>query len=87
MTRGHRDFGSIASLSILLSDAAAVGGGTFLTYDPVSGAPVEHVVGRGDGILFHSEKMHNVAPTTRGVRHSLVTELWLGGANRSDRYS
>ena len=41
----------------------------------------------GDALFFHSEKVHNVATVTRGVRHSLVVELWQGASNRKDRYS
>jgi len=42
---------------------------------------------RGDALLFHSEKVHNVAAVTRGLRNSLVIELWQGPCNLRDRYS
>ena len=46
-----------------------------------------HPVVRGDALLLYSEKMHNVTPVTKGVRHSLVVELWLGRGNTVDRFS
>ena len=46
-----------------------------------------HYAERGDAIIFHSEKMHNVAPIESGVRHALVIELWLGPTNTRDRHS
>ena len=59
-------------------------GGTFLTWDE-AGRPVPHELGRGDAIVFNSEKVHNVSPITRGVRVALVLELWLAGPNVHDR--
>ena len=44
-----------------------------------------HELGRGDAIVFNSEKVHNVSPITRGVRVALVLELWLAGPNMHDR--
>lgn len=76
MARGHRDRGSTLTLSVLLSDPAACGGGEFLTWAEDGTVPIRHVLGRGDAILFHSEKTHNVAPLTNGVRYALVIELW-----------
>ena len=102
MVDGHRDQGSILTMSVLLSDASDFTGGTFTTAgrgddggDESDGSDgggggsthVPHHVEKGGAILFHSEKMHNVAPVTRGVRHSLVIELWLGPPNKRDRHS
>ena len=102
MVDGHRDQGSILTMSVLLSDASDFTGGTFTTAgrgddggDESDGGDgggggsthVPHHVEKGGAILFHSEKMHNVAPVTRGVRHSLVIELWLGPPNKRDRHS
>jgi predicted 2-oxoglutarate/Fe(II)-dependent dioxygenase YbiX len=81
---GHRDNGSALSLSLLLTDAAAFDGGEFVTY--AAGAPVCHDVGRGDAVLFPSEKVHNVTTVTRGLRQSLVVELWQGATNVKDRF-
>lgn len=63
--------------------ASKVGG--FVTWH--EGQPVLHELQAGDGLLIHSERMHNVAPVTRGVRHSLVIELWVAPDNKLDRFS
>ena len=47
--------------------------------------PRVHAVGRGDGVLFWSEDLRNVAPVTRGVRQVLVIELWRGPTNVVNR--
>ena len=106
-TAGHRDQGSVYTMSILLVEPTTFSGGTFMTYasgissiegDMAAGSSVTgpwkqdehgfmlHEVCLGDAILFHSEKMHNVAPVTSGVRHALVCELWLQPTNRTDRF-
>jgi hypothetical protein len=71
---GHRDCGSALTMSVLLSDPDDVTGGDFVTYH--DGVPVAHKMGRGDAILFHSEKLHNISTVTSGLRQSLVVELW-----------
>ena len=76
MARGHRDRGSVLTMAVLLSDPTACEGGEFITWVADGAQPVRHAMGRGDAILFHSEKTHNVANITSGVRHSLVLELW-----------
>ena len=76
MSLGHRDRGSILTLSVLLSSPAACVGGEFITWTRDGTEKVQHGLQRGDGILFHSEKTHNVEMVTSGVRHSLVIELW-----------
>ena len=60
-------------------------GGDFFTW--LDGAPRIHRMARGDALLFHSEKVHNVYPITQGVRHSLVIELWLKPDTCTDRYT
>ena len=87
----HRDLGSTLTMSVALSDADLVGG-DFVTYRTRAGQaggrePVVHKLERGDAILFHSERRHNVTTVEAGMRHSLVLELWVGGANEFDRYS
>mmetsp|Transcript_9733 Transcript_9733/g.20658 ORF Transcript_9733/g.20658 Transcript_9733/m.20658 type:complete len:303 (-) Transcript_9733:79-987(-) len=74
LTPGHRDCGSALTISVLLSDPSDVTGGDFVTYD--EGTPVAHKMGRGDAILFSSEKLHNISTVTSGLRQSLVVELW-----------
>lgn len=82
----HRDTGSVVSMSVLLSDAAQMEGGRFVTWD-ADGAPVQHEVAQGDAIVFSSERVHNVSTLKSGIRHSLVLELWRGPANEVDRDS
>ena len=90
-TKGHRDTGSVVTISILLG--AARSGGTFLTCDrgdpahdaAADGKHVHHEVTPGDALIFHSMKMHNVAAVTRGVRHAFVAELWLKPTAVRDR--
>ena len=81
----HRDTGSELTMSIMLSDETLIDGGLFTTF--AAGQPVAHRLARGDAILFHSEKRHNVSTVTRGMRHTLVLELWQAEANVIDRYS
>ena len=109
----HRDTGSAVSMSILLSEAAQMEGGRFITWGLDAGCarcntaksraglateeaqvacatcPTSrlHEMARGDALLFDSEKAHNVSTLTRGVRHSLVLELWSGPQNMYDRDS
>jgi predicted 2-oxoglutarate/Fe(II)-dependent dioxygenase YbiX len=51
------------------------------------GEAVVHELEAGDGLLINSERFHNVAPVLSGVRHSLVTELWVAPDNQHDRFS
>ena len=48
--------------------------------------PVEHRLDRGDAVVFHSERVHNVSPVVRGERQTLVIELWTGHTNCIDRH-
>ena len=93
LSDGHRDRGSSLTLSVLLTDQFE--GGQFVTWrehfdstastEAISRKPVYHHMKSGDGILFHSEKTHNVMPVTSGVRHSLVIEVWNKPENGFDR--
>ena len=85
MTDGHKDYGSVLSMSILLSQPNADGGGQLMTWK--DGAQVAHAMGRGDALLFPSLKTHNVSPIAHGERRSLVIELWAGETNRNNRYT
>mmetsp|Transcript_18121 Transcript_18121/g.34385 ORF Transcript_18121/g.34385 Transcript_18121/m.34385 type:complete len:302 (+) Transcript_18121:61-966(+) len=76
VTPGHRDYGSDVTMSVLLSHTDDVSGGDFVTYNEDDGTPVAHKMERGDAILFQSEKLHNISTVKRGVRKSLVVELW-----------
>ena len=84
VTPGHRDNGSKRTLVVQLSDAGAFDGGRFVTWN--EGAAVLHEMAEGDGLLIDSERMHNVQPVTRGLRHSLVIELWVQPANKMNRF-
>ena len=85
MTEGHKDHGSALTMSILLSHAHEVGGGALMTWH--DGVPVVHdSMQRGDALLFPSLKTHNVSPITRGIRHTLVVEMWRGAENEQNRY-
>ena len=57
---------------------------------PKNGPACHPVLGtglaRGDAIIFHSEKCHNVATVKRGTRNSLVLELWRGPTNQMTRF-
>ena len=72
---GHIDVGSTLTLSIQLSPPGdgSECGGQFATID-ARGATV-HPLGIGDGILFHSQMVHNVSKIRQGVRNSLVIEV------------
>ena len=58
---GHRDSGSTLTISILLSEPSDFEGGEFVTWRGGGRFPVVHdTLCRGDAVLFHSEKLHNV---------------------------
>jgi len=80
----HRDDGSLVTLSVLLSRRSDFAGGTFATWQ--GDELVEHSLDRGDGILFVSEKRHNVTRVS-GDRRALILELWEGPRNSKNRHS
>mmetsp|Transcript_22967 Transcript_22967/g.54973 ORF Transcript_22967/g.54973 Transcript_22967/m.54973 type:complete len:243 (+) Transcript_22967:183-911(+) len=84
VTPGHRDNGSKLTMSVLLSEPDEFDGGEFVTY--ADGMPIHHELERGDALLFESERLHNVCPVTRGMRRSLVIELWARPENSSGRF-
>ena len=81
----HRDNGSLLTMSMLLSEPSEGDGGEFVTYS--EGLPIVHQMKKGDAILFQSEKLHNVATVTGGIRNSLVVELWKPRTNTRNRFS
>jgi len=83
MDAEHRDDGSLLTLSVLLSPPSDFEGGTFTTFQGEE--RVEHTLGRGDGVLFVSEKRHNVSPVI-GDRRALIIELWEGPRNKRNRH-
>jgi len=80
----HRDDGSLLTLSVLLSPLEDFQGGSFITWQ--SGEAVKHQLARGDGILFVSEKRHNVE-VVQGRRHALIMEVWDKPRNTRNRWS
>eukprot|EP00933_Yihiella_yeosuensis_P051046 TRINITY_DN48884_c0_g1_i1.p1 TRINITY_DN48884_c0_g1~~TRINITY_DN48884_c0_g1_i1.p1 ORF type:complete len:479 (+),score=97.87 TRINITY_DN48884_c0_g1_i1:59-1495(+) len=80
----HRDQGSLLTVSVLLSPLDDFKGGVFSTF---SGSDrIEHMLDRGDGIVFVSEKRHNVS-TVAGDRRVIVMELWDGPRNKQNRHA
>ena len=65
---GHRDNGSVLSMSVLLNSDFE--GGSFVTYTD-RGAPIVHSLHAGDAVLFLSEKTHNVNTLTDRVHSRL----------------
>ena len=80
----HYDTDSVLTLVALLSDASDFDGGTFRTFE-CDDTHLEHTMSQGDVICFLSHKYHNIVPLTRGVRKSLVMELWQGGVGHQGR--
>jgi hypothetical protein len=78
---GHRDQGSLLTLSVLLSEPGSYEGGQLTT----AGGRV-HELRRGDGVLFVSEQRHNVSTLEAGVRRSFVVELWGRPPNARNRH-
>ena len=79
---GHRDQGSLLTLSVLLSEPGSCEGGQLTT----AGGRV-HELRRGDGVLFVSEQRHNVSTLEAGVRRSFVVELWGRPPTARNRHS
>ena len=82
----HNDMGSVLTMSVLLADPKDFDGGVFVTFEDGQAAHHDSLA-RGDALVIPSEMLHNVTTVTRGVRNSLVIELWEGKENRNDRYS
>ncbi|KAG8463811.1 hypothetical protein KFE25_004084 [Diacronema lutheri] len=92
----HRDAGSLLTLSVALSRRSDFDGGELLLWREAadgSGADVGgglsalgEELAPGDGVLFPSEKRHNVTPVTRGGRRAFIVELWAGPANEHNRH-
>lgn len=80
----HNDTDSVLTLVCLLSDPSDFDGGAFRTWES-DGTHMVHAMAEGDAICFLSHKFHNIVPLTRGVRKSLVIELWQGGVGHKGR--
>ena len=89
----HRDHGSLLTLSVLLTSPAEFEGAALLLHGAEApGTPEDEAadlappLACGDGMLFASEKRHNVTPLTEGTRRSFIIELWEGPTNRHNRH-
>mmetsp|Transcript_83732 Transcript_83732/g.249912 ORF Transcript_83732/g.249912 Transcript_83732/m.249912 type:complete len:468 (+) Transcript_83732:92-1495(+) len=80
----HRDDGSLLTISVLLGRSDDCEGGILQTWD--GEAWQSHSVQAGDGVIFVSEKRHNVTPIVSGTRQSVIMELWEGGLTRHNRH-
>ena len=78
----HYDVDSILTIVALLCDNYE--GGIFRTYE-ADDTHLEHHMKTGDAICFVSHKYHNITPLTKGIRKSLVIELWQGGKEHTGR--
>ena len=82
----HRDNGSLLTLSVLLSAPSEFEGARFVMADADGGEVAPPMEAAGDGVLFASERRHNVTTCTGGVRRAFVLELWEGAENRHNRH-
>jgi hypothetical protein len=80
----HYDTDSVITIVALLSDANDFDGGVFRTFE-CDDAHLDHPMSQGDVICFLSHKYHNVVALTRGIRKSMVIELWQGGIGHEGR--
>lgn len=78
----HYDVDSVLTIVALLHDDFE--GGVFRTNE-ADGTHAEHAMVKGDAIVFLSHKYHNITPLMRGMRKSLVIELWQGGTGHAGR--
>jgi hypothetical protein len=85
----HRDAGSLLTLSVLLTPPAEFAGGQ-LSLTHVGGDATTSAIcpslGCGDGVLFASEKRHNVSTLEQGERRTFIIELWEGPTNEHNRH-
>jgi tetratricopeptide (TPR) repeat protein len=75
----HYDQGSLVTVDVMLSDAAAFEGGQFSTLEE-DDVLKNHAFEKGDLLLFLSHKYHCVAPVDAGERRVFVAEIWEGEA-------
>jgi hypothetical protein len=80
----HYDVDSAITIVSLLSNSNDYEGGLFRTYES-DDTHLIHSMNQGDVICFISHKFHNITPLIRGVRKSLVLELWQGGNGHTGR--
>jgi hypothetical protein len=81
----HYDVDSILTIVVLLSNATDFDGGIFRTFESDNITHQEYQMEQGDALCFVSHKFHNIVPITRGIRRSLVMELWQGESGHEGR--
>ena len=72
------------TISILINEPSEFEGGKFIALDENANDTM-YDQNRGTGILFCSEKIHNVTTVEEGIRKCLVVELWDQHENVVDR--
>ena len=75
--RGHRDTGSLLTMSVLLSSPSSFEGAAFSVLrgegsENERWVEITDVASPGDAVIFPSELVHNVATLTKGTRRSCV---------------
>jgi hypothetical protein len=80
----HYDADSVVTIVALLSDSNEFEGGEFRTNE-CNNTQIDYDMKQGDVICFVSHKYHNITPLTKGIRKSLVIELWEGGTFHAGR--
>lgn len=80
----HYDVDSVITIVALLVNSDEFDGGTFRTNE-ADDTQQEHHMNKGDAICFLSHKFHNIVPLSKGIRRSLVIELWQGGDGHAGR--
>lgn len=88
----HYDVDSVITVVVLLNDDFDGGvlrtfevGDVHQSYDGGENPTCGGLQRPGDAVAFVSHKYHNVTPVARGVRRSLVMELWQGGVGHEGR--
>lgn len=89
--RGHRDTGSLLTMSVLLSSPSSFEGAAFSVLrgegsENERWVEITDVASPGDAVIFPSELVHNVATLTKGTRRSCVVELHEGGIYLHNRH-
>ena len=79
----HYDVDSVITLIALLHNEDLEGG--VVRTNEIDGTQLEHDMKPGDVICFLSHKYHNITPVTKGLRCSLVIEMWQGGIGHEGR--
>ena len=83
----HHDIGSLVTVDVMLSDPVTdFEGGEFHTLETNGHMKPHTFASMGDALMFVSHKYHSIQPVARGVRRSLVVELWDETAKLNSMY-